>query len=104
MSDINIKLKKSSVEGKAPESGDIEFGELAINYADGRIYYKNSSNQIKNFIDSDLVSSLIDTQLAAAGVGDSSQTVQLIKDNSLDSAEALTLIDNQSIVFAIALG
>lgn len=104
MSDTIIKLKKSSVGGKAPTTGDIGFGELAINYADGKIYYKNSSNEIKYFIDSDLITSLVDSKLAAAGVGDSAQTLQLIRDNSIDSGEAINLIDDQSIVFSIALG
>ena len=50
-----VLLKKSSVSSNAPGTGDLDYGELAINYADGRLYYKNSSNQIKNFVDSDVV-------------------------------------------------
>ena len=37
-----IKLKKSSVSGKVPEPGDLQFGELALNYNDGKLYYKKS--------------------------------------------------------------
>ena len=44
-----LKLKKSSVGGKVPTTSDLEYGELALNYADGCIYYKNSSNAIKKF-------------------------------------------------------
>ena len=44
-----LKLKKSSVVGKVPLVGDLEYGELALNYADGKLFYKNSSNDIKNF-------------------------------------------------------
>lgn len=44
-----IILKKSSVQGKAPVSGDLEYGELAINYADGKLYYKTSTNTISSF-------------------------------------------------------
>lgn len=55
MSTTAIKLKKSSVVGKSPADSDLSYGEVAINYADGRLYYKNSSNIIKNFVDSDLV-------------------------------------------------
>ena len=54
-----IKLKKSSVGGNAPSAENLDYGELAINYADGKLYYKNSSNQIKNFIDSDAVVSTL---------------------------------------------
>lgn len=44
-----IKLKKSSVPGKVPLATDLEYGELAINYADGRLYYKSAENEIKWF-------------------------------------------------------
>lgn len=39
-------LKKSSVTGRVPTTSDLEYGELALNYADGRLYYKNSNNAI----------------------------------------------------------
>lgn len=64
MSTTAIKLKKSSVVGKAPTDSDLSYGEVAINYADGRLYYKNSSNVIKNFVDSDLIASAIDSASA----------------------------------------
>jgi hypothetical protein len=47
-----VLLKKSSVPSNVPTTGDLDYGELAINYADGRLYYKNSSNVIKKFVDS----------------------------------------------------
>jgi len=37
-----IVLKKSSVSNKVPVAGDLDFGELALNYADGKLYYKKS--------------------------------------------------------------
>lgn len=39
-----IRLKSSGVTGNVPSS--LALGELAINYADGRLYYKNASNVI----------------------------------------------------------
>lgn len=41
-----IILKKSSVTSKVPLTSDLDYGELALNYADGKIYYKNASNSI----------------------------------------------------------
>lgn len=41
-----IILKKSSVVAKVPVTGDLEYGELALNYADGVLYYKKSDNTI----------------------------------------------------------
>ena len=54
--------KKSSVVARVPSAGDLEYGEIAINYADGRLYYKNSSNQIKSFLDSDQIVNLFDAE------------------------------------------
>lgn len=66
----NITIKKSSVPGKVPTTGDLEYGELAINYADGIIYYKNSSNQIKKFIDSDAIATIVSNIETGGGGGD----------------------------------
>jgi hypothetical protein len=47
-----IILKKTSVPGKAPvttiEDADagLAYGELAINYADGKLYYRSAGNVI----------------------------------------------------------
>lgn len=85
MSTTAIKLKKSSVIGKKPVTGDIEYGEVALNYADGRLFYKNSSNVIKNFIDSDLITTMI------AG----------ITSGGLDSADVVFIVDSNYIVSRI---
>lgn len=37
-----VQLKKSSVTNKVPLTTDLEYGELALNYADGKLYYKKS--------------------------------------------------------------
>ena len=37
-----IKLKRSSVAGKVPTNSDLEYGEIGINTADGKIYLKKS--------------------------------------------------------------
>ena len=42
----NILLKKSSVASKTPTTADLDYGELALNYADGALYYKTSGNAI----------------------------------------------------------
>jgi hypothetical protein len=42
-----ILLKKSSVAAKVPLTTDLAYGEVAINYLDEKIYFKNSSNVIK---------------------------------------------------------
>ena len=41
-----IILKKSSVAARVPVVGDLEYGELALNYQDGTLYYKKANNTI----------------------------------------------------------
>jgi hypothetical protein len=63
----SIKLKKSSISGRIPSLSDLDYGELAINYTDGVLYYKNSSNAIQKIsgnaigVDSDAVFAIIDS-------------------------------------------
>ena len=49
--------KKSSVVNRVPVASDLQYGELAVNYADGYIYYKTSGNAIGRFKDSDKLDS-----------------------------------------------
>jgi len=49
MANNRILLKKSSVPNKVPGASDIEFGEVALNFSDGRLYFKNSDNNIDFF-------------------------------------------------------
>jgi len=56
-----IKLKNSGTANSAPTS--LEVGELAVNYADGKIYYKNTSNAVVEFAGS---SSLLISNTAPA--------------------------------------
>lgn len=42
-----IKIKNSGISNNAPTS--LEFGELGLNYADGKIFFKNLSNTIVEF-------------------------------------------------------
>jgi len=41
-----LLLKKSGVATKQPLASDLDFGELAINYDDGILYYKNNTGAI----------------------------------------------------------
>ena len=53
-----VLLKKSSVAAKVPLTSDLEYGELAINYNDEKIYFKNSSGAVKAFSAAATVSSV----------------------------------------------
>ena len=43
MSNPNIKIKRSSVEGKRPSVSQLEFGELAVNFNDGRLFTRKEN-------------------------------------------------------------
>ena len=138
MATNRIKLKKSSVSGRVPVDSDLEYGEVALNFADGRLYYKTSTNQIDFFrsdsdlggsgsLDSAQVNELVDAKIqvldiadivgATGDVGqylkslgngnaewasiagslggvDSATAISLAQENSLDSTEAIALIDS----------
>ena len=46
MSNI-IKIKRSSTASATPNT--LEYGELALNYADGKMFYKNLSGNVVEF-------------------------------------------------------
>ena len=39
-----VKIKRSSISGKAPNTSQLELGELALNTADGKLYSSSGSN------------------------------------------------------------
>ena len=44
-----IKIKNSGTANSAPTANSLQYGELAINYADGLIFYKDSTNAVVSF-------------------------------------------------------
>lgn len=58
--------KKSSVTGKVPVAGDLQYGELAVNYADAKIYLKKSDNTVVGISDSGTEANNFAIQMAIA--------------------------------------
>ena len=44
-----IIVYNSGTATNVPSSGNLAFGELALNYADGKLYYKNSGGVVTSF-------------------------------------------------------
>ena len=42
-----LKLKRSAVPGRIPEPEALEYGEIALNYADGIIFFKDPNNEVR---------------------------------------------------------
>lgn len=57
-----IKIKNSGTASAQPSS--LEHGEIAINYTDGKIFYKNNSNTIVSFATSILINDLSDVVIS----------------------------------------
>lgn len=57
-----VKIRNSGTSLAQPSS--LEYGEIAINYNDGKLFYKNSSNQIVSFGLVDSLSTLSDVSIS----------------------------------------
>ena len=84
-----IKIKNSSVAAKVPVTGDLAYGEIALNYADGKIYYKKSDNTIQSI--SGGVASGSNTQVQYNNSGAFGGSSGLTFDGTLLSSNTLTV-------------
>jgi hypothetical protein len=48
--ETTIALKNSGVSGNTPVATDLAFGEFAINYADGKLFYRTPSNTLASYV------------------------------------------------------
>ena len=62
-----IILTKSGVSLKEPNSADLDYGELAINYTDGKLFFKNDSDIIKTISSESDLTNLINHRNATSG-------------------------------------
>ena len=91
-----IILKKSGVLGKIPQPTDLAFGEVAINYADGKLYFKNTSSNVQSIsagalgVDSASTIALINEYVDSAWITD---RVGPIPAQGVDSASTIALIN-----------
>lgn len=52
-----FSLKKSDISGNKPST--LEFGELAINYRDGKLFYKNANGEVTEYTNNSVYTNLI---------------------------------------------
>ena len=45
-----VKLRRSSTAGKVPTTDNLELGELAINTADGKVYFERGDTTIQTIV------------------------------------------------------
>lgn len=67
-----IKIKNSGTASNTPSANSLEYGELAINYVDGKLYFKNTASTVNFF---------------SAGAGGGASTLDDLTDVAITSAE-----------------
>ena len=92
---VKLIHKKSSVSGRIPDSSDLEYGELAVNYADGYLYYKASNNDVNRVLDSAVTEALINSKITSALIPGTRGSISVTDnggDGSLTYTEATGVI------------
>ncbi len=92
---VKLIHKKSSVSGRIPDSSDLEYGELAVNYADGYLYYKASNNDVNRVLDSAVTEALINSKITSALIPGARGSISVTDnggDGSLTYTEATGVI------------
>lgn len=51
---LPIKLYRSAVAGNVPTTVTLDYGEIALNYTDGRLYFRDSSDNIRTLASTSL--------------------------------------------------
>ena len=62
-----IKFKNSSVAAQTPTSGDLAYGELAINTADDKIFYKDTSSAVRELVGPNMFNNLPTSDPSVSG-------------------------------------
>lgn len=95
-----LQVKRSSIPGRVPEPGDLAYGELALNFADGRLFFKNVANEVAEIGGGGAVESVNGqtgvVELDASDVGALSSDLALnvdIEVTSLPTNARLLLVD-----------
>jgi len=83
-----LLLKKSSVAARVPTTSDLTYGELALNYQDGKLYFKTAGNAIDYFLSGSAAPSLqavtntaasSSNQITLSGAGDNTNTYSSLR-------------------------
>jgi hypothetical protein len=65
--DNTLKLFNSATADAEPTTSNLEYGELAINYADKKLFFRASDDNIKQIRDDEAVSADITAMAVALG-------------------------------------
>src|SRR6056300_561828 len=110
-----IKLKRSAVAGKTPQTSSLELGELGINTSDGKIYFHRSSSSDDSIQSVLTTDATITGSLKLSGSQHLSGSLNVMDDltyggnltaslGSTSSFDRITSVGTSSIGFLIASG
>jgi hypothetical protein len=109
-----VKLKRSSVAGKIPQTTDLTLGEIALNTYDGRIYLKKSVSSVESIVTIQQVTGGTGVAVSVDGVVSIGQSVAttanvnfatgVFTDPSAGSNYTLKIGNATGSVFAIGTG
>jgi hypothetical protein len=94
-----VKLKRSPNPGAVPTTSSIEYGELAINYADGKVFFRKSDDTIQTLVSTNTTEAIVGnvyisgSVTASYFVGDGSQLTNITVDQASTIQKSFT---NQS--------
>ena len=87
-----IKHYRSGTENVTPTAGNLDHGVLAINYNDGKIFYKNASNTVSEFSSAGTLSSQ---------TSDSNGWLQFASTGAVSSGSLLKIKNQSDEKFAV---
>lgn len=85
-----ILLKKSSTAGKIPLPENLAYGELALNYSDGKLYYKRADNQVKVLNASEIEVSLVSAGNTVTSTVTNVTSIRFDQDSNFSITETST--------------
>jgi hypothetical protein len=86
-----IRIKRSAVPGKKPQISDLQLGELAVNFYDGKVFFKQDQGAVG-----------VGTRIVEVGVGSSVGKTIFVSKNGSDSNTGLNEVDSKASIKAAA--
>ena len=86
-----IRIKRSAVPGKKPQISDLQLGELAVNFYDGKVFFKQDQGPVG-----------VGTRIVEVGVGSSVGKTIFVSKNGSDSNTGLNEVDSKASIKAAA--
>ncbi len=86
-----IRIKRSAVPGKKPQLSDLQLGELAVNFYDGKVFFKQNQGAVG-----------VGTRIVEVGVGSSVGKTIFVSKNGNDNNTGLNEVDTKASIKAAA--